>query len=138
MKKQLLKISFSFIILMFSVSRLHAQCKHNEILKCYISRSSGGYICRCVKAPHVKLSASGSQSTIIQFQQENTGNVTMQICDITGRLIKTLANTHTQAGPHQITWNAKDQNGIAVGPGIYLLKVQADNYVETKKISVIE
>lgn len=137
MKTQLLKISFSFIILMFSVSLLHAQCKRNEILKCYISRSTGQYICHCVKAPHVKLSVGGSQSTIIQFQQENIANVTMRVYDITGRLIKVLANTQLQPGTHQLTWITKDENGNAVDAGMYILKMQVGEYTETKKISVI-
>jgi flagellar hook assembly protein FlgD len=53
-----------------------------------------------------------------------------------GRLIKVLADAQMQAGTHQLVWNAKDEKGNAVVAGIYLLKMQTGNYVETKKISV--
>ncbi len=43
-----------------------------------------------------------------------------------------------QAGNHQLTWNARDEKGNAVVTGIYLLKMQAGNYTETKKVSVVQ
>lgn len=49
MKKQLLKKLFAFIIMMmFSVSLLHAQCKGNKVYVCHISRTGDYYICKCV------------------------------------------------------------------------------------------
>jgi len=53
-------------------------------------------------------------------------------------LIKILADAQMQTGTHQLVWNAKDKSGSAVGTGIYLLKMQAGNHVETKKVSVVK
>ena len=52
--------------------------------------------------------------------------------------MKTLVDAQMQPGAHQLTWNARDEKGSAVVTGIYLLKMQAGNYVETKKISVVK
>ena len=60
----------------------------------------------------------------------------MQICDITGRLIKALANTGMEAGMHQLIWNAKDEKGNLVRTGIYFLSVQTDEGIMTKKMVV--
>ena len=62
----------------------------------------------------------------------------MQICDITGRLIKMLANAEMQPGIHQLTWNAKDGKGNAVSEGIYILKMQTGNYSETRKLVLVK
>ena len=43
-----------------------------------------------------------------------------------------------QAGNHQLTWNANDENGNAVSSGIYLLRLNTGSYSETKKLSVIK
>ena len=43
-----------------------------------------------------------------------------------------------QAGNHQLTWNANDENGNAMCSGIYLLRFNTGSYSETKKISVIK
>ena len=61
----------------------------------------------------------------------------MQICDITGRLIKAFANTGMEPGMHQLIWNAKDEKGNAVSKGIYFLHFTAGNKSETKKLFVI-
>jgi hypothetical protein len=34
--------------------------------------------------------------------------------------------------------DVKDEKGSAVGAGVYLLKMQAGNYTETKKISLVK
>ena len=136
MEKQLLKNTFSFIILMFSVSMLHAQlvkCKGPKVIECYTTRA-GDYVCHCVHPP--KLSISGTQLN----HPISTGKCrerTMQICDITGRLIKALANTGMEAGMHQLIWNAKDEKGNLVSTGIYFLSVQTGNYSETKKVTAV-
>jgi len=43
-----------------------------------------------------------------------------------------------QVGTHQLVWNARDEKGNAVVAGIYLLKMQAGNYTETKKVIVVK
>ena len=56
---------------------------------------------------------------------------------MSGRLIKKLADGAMQPGSYQVTWNATDNNESAVAAGIYLLKLQTGNNIETKKISVV-
>jgi flagellar hook assembly protein FlgD len=79
-----------------------------------------------------------SSSATISFFIPQTEKVSIEIYDLTGRLIKILTNEKMQAGTHHLTWNARDEKGNAVGSGIYLLKLQAGNYTETKKISVLK
>ncbi len=57
---------------------------------------------------------------------------------MTGRLVKVLADVQMQEGAHQLVWNAKDEKVSEVVNGIYFLKMQAANYVETEKLSVMK
>jgi flagellar hook assembly protein FlgD len=84
-----------------------------------------------------------SNSTTVSFsiQQSQKAmpadrHVSIQIFDLNGRLVKTLADAQMQAGTHQLIWNAKDEKGNGVVTGIYLLKIQAGSYAETKKLVV--
>jgi flagellar hook assembly protein FlgD len=54
-----------------------------------------------------------------------------------GKLVKTFSNIQSDAGSHQLTWNARDDKGSAVHAGMYLLQLQSGNYTETKKIVVV-
>jgi hypothetical protein len=78
-----------------------------------------------------------SNSTTISFSLSQSQKASITIFDINGRSIKTLGNRQMQAGTHQLVWNAKDEKGNAVGSGMYLLKLQAGNYTETKKIVAV-
>ena len=78
-----------------------------------------------------------STFTTISFNLQQSQKVSVTVYDMNGKLIKTLAGAQMQAGIHQLTWNAKDEKGNAVGSGIYSLKLQAGNYIEKKKVSVV-
>lgn len=87
----------------------------------------------------VSNSATISFSLLQSQKAMPTGRqVSVAIYDMNGRLIKTLANEQMQQGSHQLTWNARDEKGNAVGSGIYVLKLQAGDYIETKKILVVK
>ena len=79
-----------------------------------------------------------SNNTSISFILPQSQKVAIQIFDMNGRLIKTIANSQMQAGVHQLTWNTTNENGTAVAPGMYYLKLNAGNYVETKKMALIK
>ena len=74
--------------------------------------------------------------TLWSFSLQQSQKVSIQIFDMNGRLIKALANTELQQGIHKLRWNANDEKGNAVSPGIYFLKMQTAGYTETKKIVV--
>jgi len=49
----------------------------------------------------------------------------MIIYDYLGRLVKTLADSHVSKGSHDFIWDARDENGDEVIPGIFFLRVMA-------------
>ncbi|MEO8086805.1 MAG: T9SS type A sorting domain-containing protein [Bacteroidota bacterium] len=83
-------------------------------------------------------SPDASESTTISFTFSKTQNVSIKIFDITGRLVNILADEEMQEGNHRLEWNARDEKGNAVGTGIYFLRVESENYSETKKISLMK
>ena len=78
-----------------------------------------------------------SNLATISFNLQQSQKVVVTIYDMNGTLIKTLANTQMEHGNHQLIWNARDEKGSPVTGGIYLLKLQAGDYSETKKMSVV-
>ena len=78
-----------------------------------------------------------SNSSTISFTLSQAQKVSIKIYDVNGRLLKTLANTQFEAGTQQLIWNAKNEKGNPVLSGIYFLRIDAGDYSETKKLSVI-
>ena len=78
------------------------------------------------------------QSTNITYSVPQPGKVSLKIYDVMGRPIKTLVNGERAPGTYNIQWNANDEKGNAVPAGIYLLRILAGNYSETKKLMIIK
>ena len=75
-----------------------------------------------------------SDRATISFDLSIAGNVNIYLTDISGRKIEVLKrDEYFTAGTHYATLNCKDSN---IPPGVYLLCLKSDNYIETKKILV--
>jgi beta-glucanase (GH16 family) len=67
--------------------------------------------------------------TTIQYFLDKPSNVSLKIFNAVGKEIITLADGYQTAGEHQVKWTAEDFAG-----GVYLCRLQTDNYSETKKL----
>jgi hypothetical protein len=54
-----------------------------------------------------------------------TDNVSLNIYDIRGALIRTLVNEVGSPGVHSVVWDSIDNNGNAVSSGVYIYRLQA-------------
>jgi hypothetical protein len=75
-----------------------------------------------------------SNSSTISFTLSQSQKVLINIYDVNGRMLKTLANEQMQPGLHQLTWDAKDEEGNNISAGIYFLRIETKDNSETKKI----
>ena len=58
-----------------------------------------------------------------------TANVKIIVYDVLGREVATLVNKEQSAGNYQVTFDASNLTS-----GIYFYRIQAGNFVETKKM----
>ena len=152
MKHQSFQKLFAFIITVMMLSGLPQfvnaqkvkQCPKGYKYECYYYSDPwggrGSWFCMCV--PHgngnqINNNSASLQSTATHFELEHTSIVSIKIYDATGRLIKTLANRNMTQGDYQIEWNKKDEKGNPVSAGIYILRFDAGNYSDTKRLSII-
>ena len=71
-------------------------------------------------------------STTIKFQIPNSNYVTLRVYNQLGQQVASLLNENLIAGRHEVDWNAA---GLA--SGIYLYRLQAGSYSETKKLVLL-
>jgi hypothetical protein len=72
-------------------------------------------------------------TTTIQFSLPNSGDVTLKIYNLLGEEVKTLVEEYKDAGKHSVQFKA---NNLA--SGIYFYRLQAGNFVQTKKMIVLK
>jgi parallel beta-helix repeat protein len=76
-------------------------------------------------------------STTLTFDVAKAGNVTIQVYDVSGRLVATLLNAYKEIGRHRVEWNGRNANGSLVPSGIYFYRMKAAGYDATKKMILV-
>ena len=71
--------------------------------------------------------------TKIKYQIPDLSFVTLKVYDILGNELKTLVNEEKPVGTYELNWNA-----VNLPSGVYLYKLQAGHYAETKKMLLIK
>ncbi len=77
-------------------------------------------------------------STVVRYDLPQACNVELQVYDISGRKVVQLDSGYRRAGTHTVLWDAKDNLGRQIASEIYLLRIQAGNYVKTIKMMYIQ
>ena len=55
-----------------------------------------------------------------------------------GRKVKTLINGQQSAGIKTAKWNSTNEQGETVSAGVYLYKLKAESFMETKKMVLLK
>jgi len=71
-------------------------------------------------------------ATEIKYQLAASGFVTLRVYDVIGRNVSTLINERQNAGEHSVTFNA-----AGLPTGVYFYKLSAGNFVQTRKLILI-
>lgn len=71
--------------------------------------------------------------TKIKFGVPKAGHVKLAIYDVSGKKIEELVNQNFNAGTFEVTWN-----GSNISSGVYFYKIEADGFVETKKMMLVK
>ncbi len=77
-------------------------------------------------------------ATEIRFQLPEAGRVTVKIFNSLGQEIRQLADRHYEAGNHTISWDSRDDHGKAVASGTYFYELQAGEFKQVKKMSLVK
>lgn len=64
--------------------------------------------------------------------------VEIRIVATDGRTVRTLYNGWQTAGPHQVSWDGRDQTGRPLGQGLYWARIRAGSESLSQKIVVLK
>ena len=76
-------------------------------------------------------------TTTISYSLEKDSEVSVNIYDISGKLISTLQNEYQTKGLHSIAWNGTDQHGLRVSAGIYFYQLRYEEQNITRKMLLL-
>lgn len=76
-------------------------------------------------------------NTKISYTTTKQGKVSLKVYDASGRLIRTMVNANELAGSRTVYWDGKDNNHYSCSNGVYFLKLEAENKIDTHKLILI-
>jgi flagellar hook assembly protein FlgD len=77
-------------------------------------------------------------TTLVRFSLPEDRNVRLDVFDVTGRLVQTLANGPMSAGLHTLAWNGAGRSGSRVPSGVYMYRLVAGRDRAQRKMILMD
>ncbi len=77
-------------------------------------------------------------STEISFRLPTKSFVTISVYNMLGQHVKTLVEANLPSGVHFVSWDATNQYAMKVASGLYFYKMEADGFIEMKKMVLMK
>ena len=75
-----------------------------------------------------------SASTVLHFTLPRPGPVRLEVLDPLGRRVRRLFAGPLGAGPNQVNWDGRDEQGNGVATGIYWVRIEAGTEAAAQKL----
>lgn len=77
-------------------------------------------------------------ATSIRYTLSNTSHVKLEIFNTLGQRVKLLVQGSQPIGTHRVEWDGTDDGKKTVASGVYYYRLQANNYTNVKKMTLIK
>ena len=77
-------------------------------------------------------------STTIRYEIKHPSKVTLKIYNLLGQEVRTLVNKQQSNGIHFVVWDGKNERGQMVGSGVYFYRLQAGDFMKTRKMVLVK
>lgn len=74
---------------------------------------------------------------IVELRLGAAAMLTASVYDLQGRRVRTLCDGPAPAGAGRIAWDLRDDAGVRVAPGVYLLRAGVPGHALTRKLCVV-
>ena len=77
-------------------------------------------------------------STIITYSIQKAGLVKLTVYNLLGEKVRSLVNTTQAPDEYHIAWDGKNDAGINVASGVYIYKLSAGNFSDSRKMILMK
>jgi photosystem II stability/assembly factor-like uncharacterized protein len=76
--------------------------------------------------------------TTIAYQLPQAGPVRLTLYNVAGQVVRRLVDQEQIAGSYRVTWDGTDEQGREVGSGVYLCRLAAGAYQQTRRLALLK
>lgn len=89
-------------------------------------------------ALHANFPNPFNPTTVIKYDLPKASEVRLVVYDVLGRRVRTLVEAQMSPGFHTQLWDGKDARGMALASGLYFVRLQADGFKKTHKMTLLQ
>ncbi|MCB0293368.1 MAG: T9SS type A sorting domain-containing protein, partial [Calditrichaeota bacterium] len=71
------------------------------------------------------------------YQLSVVSDVKLTVYNLLGEKVAALIDARQNAGKYQVQWNGRDRQGRQVSSGVYLYRLEAGTFVQTRKMILL-
>jgi hypothetical protein len=75
--------------------------------------------------------------TTVHFALQQAMPVKLDVYDVSGRRIRSLARGVLPAGPQIASWDGNDDDGFSLASGFYVIRMEAGGRVESRQVRLV-
>lgn len=75
--------------------------------------------------------------TVVSYQLSVVSDVALEVYNLLGEKVITLVKANQGAGKYRVQWNGQDLRGRRVSSGVYLYRLEAGGFVQSRKMMLI-
>ena len=76
--------------------------------------------------------------TTLRYQLKQAGLARLDIFDLAGQRVRTLIHESHEPGFYQAQWDGNNNRGASVSSGMYLARLQVGDFVEVRKLLLVQ
>ena len=76
--------------------------------------------------------------TVLRYALPNSSNLSLVIYNLMGQEVIRWDEQNVQPGYYEKTWNGTNKFGVPVGSGVYLYRLVAGDFIETRKMILLK
>jgi hypothetical protein len=77
-------------------------------------------------------------STTIEFELPHASHVALEVYNVLGQKVVTLLDSKLPVGTHRITWDGTGEDNRPVASGVYLYRLRAEDFLQTRKMVLVK
>ncbi len=78
-----------------------------------------------------------NQNTVIEIELPQSEHITLEILNLLGQCVITLADRRLAAGSHALIWDGRDSSGRNVASGVYFYRFKMGHTTETRRMVLL-
>jgi len=78
-----------------------------------------------------------SRATALRFELPRASHVALEVFDVNGTRVRTLANGAMPAGAHRVDWDGRDERGSRVAPGAYFYRFTTPGFSDVRRVMLV-